>query len=159
MYTLNELSAIEEIKQLKSKYFRMMDGKNWQAWRTVFSDDMVLDVDATVPDQQGNVIKTPTQTGATAVVAFVSDLLKDMKTVHHGHMFEITLTSETTAEGVWAMEDIVESPNGKLQGYGHYHEKYIKINGQWYIQYSHLTRLRLDMTGDFEKDTAAATQL
>lgn len=159
MYTPSQLSAIEEIRQLKSKYFRMMDTKNWDAWRTVFADDMVLDVDVTVPDADGEVIKSPTQHGAEAVVQSVSALLKDMRTVHHGHMFELTQLSDSQAEGVWAMEDIVEGANGKLHGYGHYHEKYKKIDGQWLIAYSHLTRLRLDITGDFEKDVAAAAFL
>lgn len=159
MYTPFELSAIEELRQLKSKYFRMMDTKNWDAWRTVFAEDMVLDVDVTVPDENGEVIKSPTQEGGDNVVQAVSALLKDMKTVHHGHMFEVSLLSDTEAEGVWAMEDIVEGANGKLHGFGHYHEKYIKIDGRWFIRYSHLTRLRLDITGDFEKDVAAAAFL
>lgn len=132
-----------------------MDDKNWQQWRNVFSDDMVLDVDMTVADNEGKIVKSPTIRGADNVVAAISTLLKNMKTVHHGHMFEVELTSSTTASGIWAMEDIVESKNGKLHGYGHYHENYIKKEDKWLICYSHLTRLRLDIKGDFETDAAA----
>ena len=159
MLTLEELSAIEEIKQLKAKYFRMMDSKNWTEWRTVFTDDMRLDVDQTVPDEQGNVVQSPAVCGGDNVVASVSTLLKDFTTVHHGHTFEITIESPSTASGIWAMEDIVKTPNGKLHGAGHYHEKYIKIEGQWYIQYSHLTRLYLDVSGSFMDDVAKTAYL
>ncbi len=51
-------------------------------------------------------------------------------TVHHGHMPEITLLSDTTARGIWAMEDKLWWPEGSplvhLHGYGHYHETYEK---------------------------------
>lgn len=30
------------------------------------------------------------------------------ETVHHGHMPEINLTSAATAEGIWAMYDVVD---------------------------------------------------
>ncbi len=60
-------------------------------------------------------------------------------------MPEITLTGPGTASGIWSMEDIVEFPDGTvLQGYGHYHETYRKVDGEWRIATLHLTRLRMD---------------
>ena len=155
MYNLEQLSAIEEIKQLKSRYFRLMDTKQWDEWRTIFTDDMVQITDITVPDANGEVMQNQPINGGDEMVACVSKLLQNFKTVHHGHMFELIALSDETAEGIWAMEDIVETPNGKLQGYGHYHEKYAKVNGQWRISYSHLSRLRVDVSGDFFADAAA----
>jgi hypothetical protein len=62
------------------------------------------------------------------------------------HAPEIELTSETTARGVWALEDVVRfGPGVNLRGYGHYHETYEKIDGQWRIKSSKLTRLRVDV--------------
>jgi hypothetical protein len=53
------------------------------------------------------------------------------------------------------MEDILAWSDGKkLQGYGHYHETYRKEAGQWKIATLHLTRLRVDMTGDWEPAVA-----
>ena len=53
--------------------------------------------------------------------------------MHHGHMPEIELTSDTTATGIWAMEDHLWWPEGSalqhLHGYGHYHETYVKLAG------------------------------
>jgi len=37
-----------------------------------------------------------------------------------------------------------DSPIRALHGYGHYHETYRKIGGEWRIQSMKLTRLRLD---------------
>ena len=67
-------------------------------------------------------------------------------TVHLVHAPEISLTSMTTARGVWAMNDLVRLlPAVTLHGYGHYHETYEKLDGQWRISSSRLTRLREDI--------------
>jgi hypothetical protein len=34
-----------------------------------------------------------------------------------------------------------------LEGYGHYHETYSKIDGNWYIASMRLSRLRVDRLG------------
>jgi len=159
MYTLEELSAIEEIKQLKSRYFRLMDTKQWEAWRDIFTDDMVQITDVTVPDASGEVVSNPPINGGDDMVANVSKLLQNFHTMHHGHMFEITIDSATSAKGIWAMEDIVETPNGKLHGFGHYHENYTKVDGEWRISFSHLTRLRVDISGDFYADVQATNSV
>ena len=66
-------------------------------------------------------------------------------TVHQGHMPEITLTSDTTATGIWALHDIVIWPGGtRLDGFGHYHETYVKGHDGWRIASSKLTRLQAD---------------
>jgi hypothetical protein len=129
---------IEAIKQLKARYFRTMDTKNWDAMQLVFSDDVVIDT----TESGGTVI-----TGAAAFMAFLQDAIGDVVTVHHGHTPEIELSSPTTADGVWAMADVLRWPNGsELHGYGHYHETYEKIDGSWRIKTSKLTRLRMDFT-------------
>ena len=132
------MDDIEAIKQLKARYFRTMDTKDWDAMRQVFSDDVVTDTTAS----GGNVI-----TGADEFMTFLRESIGDVVTVHHGHMPEIELTSPTTAKGVWAMEDMLRWPNGaELHGYGHYHETYEKVDGTWRIKTLTLTRLRQDFT-------------
>ncbi|WP_242423801.1 nuclear transport factor 2 family protein, partial [Frankia sp. EI5c] len=60
---------------------------------------------------------------------------------------EITLTSPSSATGIWAMEDRVRFPDGtELLGFGHYHETYAKVGGAWRISRQKLTRLRMDFT-------------
>lgn len=73
--------------------------------------------------------------------------------VHHGHTPEIALTSDTTARGIWAMEDSLWWTNGDheehVQSYAHYHEEYRKVDGRWCISARRLTRLRVETTPGF----------
>jgi uncharacterized protein (TIGR02246 family) len=129
---------VEAIKQLKARYFRTMDTKDWDAMRQVFTDDVVIDTSAA----GGNVAH-----GVDAFMDFLRGALEGTVTVHHGHMPEIELTSDTTATGVWALHDIVIGLGGmRLDGYGHYHETYVKTAGGWRIASSTLTRLHMDLT-------------
>lgn len=129
---------VEAIKQLKARYFRTMDTKDWAAMRTVFTDDVIVDTSSS----GGGVV-----TGADEFLAFLAPTLQDVVTVHHGHMPEITVTSETEAAGTWSMEDMLRFPDGsELHGYGHYHETYEKAGGEWRIKTLTLTRLRVDFT-------------
>ena len=129
---------IEALKQLKARYFRLMDTKDWDAMRQVFTDDVVMDT----TESGGGVI-----TGADEFMAFLRDALGEAITAHHGHTPEITLTSPNTATGIWALQDLVIFPSGvRLLGYGHYHETYVKRDDNWLIASSTLTRLHMDFT-------------
>ena len=129
---------IEAIRRLKARYFRLMDTKDWDGMREVFTDDVVIDT----AEAGGQVAR-----GADEFMAFLREALGDAVTVHQGHMPEIDLTSETTATGVWALNDIIIWSSGmRLDGYGHYHETYEKSDGEWRIKSSKLTRLHTDFT-------------
>src|SRR5688500_1903655 len=113
---------VEAIKRLKARYFRTMDTKDWDGMREVFTDDVVIDTS----EARGERVE-----GADAFTAFLQEALAGTTTVHHGHMPEIELTSDTTATGVWALHDIVIWPGGmRLDGYGHYHETYEQREGE-----------------------------
>ncbi len=131
---------IHAIQQLKARYFRMMDTKDWAGFGATFADDVVIDMTG-----EGGTITT----GIGAFLTFLRPTLESVTTVHHGHMPEITLTSATTAEGVWAMEDELwwpdDSPLQHMHGYGHYHETYTKGADGWRIASLRLTRLRRDI--------------
>lgn len=131
------LLEIEAIKQLKARYCRLLDTKDWQAWRALFSDDFLSDTSKA----GGKVIR-----GADEFVAFTRKSLRSQATVHQVHAPEIELTSATTARGIWALEDVVRfGPGVNLRGYGHYTETYEKVDGRWLITSSTLTRLREDV--------------
>lgn len=140
---VRRLVAIEEIKQLKARYFRALDRKEWDEFGAVLARDAVLEV-----PEAGMVTE-----GRDAIVAAVSAALAGARTVHHGHMPEIEVTGPDTARGTWAMSDYVEwPPTGAgdrvgLQGYGHYREEYVREEGRWRITRSRLERLRVDPLG------------
>ena len=145
-----DLADIEAIRQLKARYFRHLDPKNWPEWRKVFTDDVEIRVDVTL-DKDGTGGWHPEHPkGGDAFVAHISEFLKPpFMTVHHGHTSEITITGPAAATGIWAMEDIVSpTPEQTVWGYGHYHERYRKeADGEWRIAGFHLSRLRFDYGG------------
>ena len=136
--------AIEQIKALKARYFRCMDGKDWPGLRNVFTDDVITDFRESVqPSNEALLIQ-----GADKYIEMLAPVLQPLVTVHHGHMPEIVLLSPTTASGIWAMEDKLWTdgamPWQRLHGYGHYHEKYRLQADGWRIAEIRLSRLRLD---------------
>lgn len=143
------LADIEAIRQLKARYFRHLDTKNWSEWRKVFTDDVEIRVDVTVDKDGAGGLYPEHPKGGDAFVAHISDFLKPpFMTVHHGHTSEIAITGPDTATGIWAMEDIVSpTPDTTIWGYGHYHERYRKESGEWRIAGFHLKRLRFDYGG------------
>jgi hypothetical protein len=143
MDALDRLTAIEEIKRLKARYFRCVDSKDWESFKSLFAADAVFDISADLP---GCVLTGPEKIAATARAG-----LEGCVSVHHGHCPEIEITSPTHATGIWAMEDRLRwsadspMPNQTLHGYGHYIETYERSAGRWQIKTMKLTRLRVDI--------------
>ena len=133
------MDDIEAIKQLKARYFRLMDTKDWPGMRRVFAPDVHVDMEA-----EGGGVHDDVESFFTMLEA----ALAGVTTVHHGHMPEIQVTSATTATGIWAMEDMLwfgeDGPASHMHGYGHYHETYVKLEGEWRIKSLTLNRLRVD---------------
>jgi hypothetical protein len=163
MTDIETLLALEEIKQLKARYFRCVDSKDWAGLAQVFAPDAILDLadgararNPLTGEFDQPPLDFPPLTSVEAIVAQISQSVQRLVTVHHGHMPEIRLTSGTSAEGIWAMEDMLRSPDGtplpwappftNMHGYGYYHESYRRIEGSWRIAFLRLTRLRVDLS-------------
>jgi hypothetical protein len=145
MTDLERLLAIEDIKRLKSKYFYYLDYKDWEGWRRdVFAPDMEFHV----PEALEEPIR-----GVDVFIEWTAKSAGEQVSTHHGHMPDIEILTETTAKGIWAMEDILRLPKDKpspmgytyLHGFGHYHETYTKGASGWRIQTVRLTRLYVEM--------------
>lgn len=138
MNDLERLVAIEDIKNLKARRIRAMDEKRWDDYEAMHAEDHVSETYA----------GGEPAIGAKANTARLAKVLGHITSVHHAHTPEITITSATTAEGVWAMEDMLFWKQGGeshwLHGYGHYHEKYRKGPKGWQFIYRKLTRIRVD---------------
>lgn len=139
---------LEAIRQLKARYCRFLDTKDVDSWRGVFSTDVVVTLDMAVSTAGADPQTAPPIVGVDNFVPVILGGLEAVATMHHCHTPEITLTSATTAIGIWAMEDLLVFPDGReMHGAGHYHETYEKRAGSWRIKSLHLTRTLLKITG------------
>jgi hypothetical protein len=148
MDRLERLEAIEAIRNLKARYFRLMDTKQWDELRSVFASDLkVLTPEGAVYTEGGDVY-----------TAALRNSLEHALSVHQGLAGEVEIEAdgpdgEQWARAVWAMQDIIswEDRHPKtgwksILGRGHYHETYRYENGAWRIATLTLTRLSLEIT-------------
>ena len=127
MDELIRLAAIEDIKQLKHRYFRCVDMKDWDLIDSVFHDDFVGDFRGSATDPVSGFNAAPDATseviyGREATVASFRAAGATFTSVHHGHNPEITVTSPSNAHGIWALFDTLRFPEGDMaefQAYGH----------------------------------------
>jgi hypothetical protein len=136
---LRRLADIEAIKQLRSRYTRAVDTKDWGLYRDSLTADARLSTDRGIDE------------GREHIVAVISSALEQAKTVHHVHQPEIELTGADSATGTWAMYDFVEFDTFSLRGYGYYADEYVRTPDGWKIKSSTLTRIRVDAEGDFPR--------
>ncbi len=123
------------IANLKARYCRLLDTKDWEGWGQLFTEDFHLDVTGS----GGDVVK-----GRDAVVASVRGSIGTAKTAHQVHFPEIEIDGDS-ATAIWAMEDRVVWEGGRaLTGWGHYHERYVRTAEGWRIAEQKLTRLHMD---------------
>src|SRR4051794_31862222 len=100
--TPKELAAIEDIKRLKASYFRLVDTKQWAAWRNLFTEDVRVQLDrerSSTSVSLGRSAPPLEFIGADAIVEHARRHMQDCVSVHHGHMPEIELISEHEAKG------------------------------------------------------------
>jgi ketosteroid isomerase-like protein len=123
-----DLQQIELIKRLKYKYLRALDKKDWAELAECFTEDAVTDYDS----------GTYSFKGQENIINFLKEFM-DKPTIvsqHQVHHPEIDISSETTATGVWYLQDILIDldANTALRGAGFYRDEYVKINGEWKIK-------------------------
>jgi hypothetical protein len=144
MDDLTRLIAMEDIRQLKARYFRLMDTRDFGSMRQVFSTDAVFDFSEAGGVYVGEQVLSVR--GRDEVVDWIQDRIGQNTTVHHGHCHEITVDSDTEAHGVIAFEDLIQAPDRRTRlkhGAGHYHERYRFEAGAWRIAETKITRLFL----------------
>jgi len=142
------LLSLERIRQLKARYCRFIDTKQWARLPSLFTEDCRFE----------GLGSAPAGADVATFVAGVSARLQNTISVHHCHMPEIAMTGPNTARGIWAMDDYVEWQDGSpvkeapghrgFRGFGHYEEEYRSDSGEWRISFLRLARLRIDALPD-----------
>jgi hypothetical protein len=125
--TPEDLVEIELIKQLKYRYLRCIDQKLWDDLDDLFVPDAVASYSGGAHAFEGR----------DAIVGFLRDAMasEQFLSSHRCHHPEISLTSPTTATGIWALEDTVLMLDYglSLRGAAFYTDEYVKDDGTWRI--------------------------
>ncbi len=145
MDAIEEFRAREAIRDVKARYCRLLDTKDWPGFAALFTEDAVLDVREDTGCDPFH--------GRETLVAQVRAAVDEARTAHQVHSAEIAFDGDDAADVVWAMQDRVIwapgkspiPPAGSITGYGHYHEHYVRAEGVWRIAALRLTRLIVEM--------------
>lgn len=142
MDRLARLEAIEAIRNLKARYFRLMDTKQWAALEDVFTRDFKV----LTPDGKLWLC------GGAAYAQSLKTSLEQAVSCHQGLTGEIEILGEDEARGIWAMQDVITWHTAHpregwkaILGRGHYHETYRVEDGVWRMATLTLTRLSLEI--------------
>jgi len=125
--TPDDLVEIEAIKQLKYRYFRFLDLKEWDAMSGLFVPEASCAYSAGAYAYEGR----------DAIVEFFRKAMgrETFLSSHKAHHPEITLTGADTATGIWSLDDWVVDLQWELdiRGAAFYTDDYVKRDGEWRI--------------------------
>lgn len=129
----SDLVACREIEQLKYRYVRTLDTKDWDGFRACFTDDAhAVYGDRLVFD------------GPDEIVGFMRDNLgPTMITLHQVHHPELSVDGDT-ATGTWGLQDRVIMTEHRLllDGASYYDDDYRRgADGTWRIARTSYRRL------------------
>jgi hypothetical protein len=138
--TVRQLTEREAIRDLKARYCRLLDAKDWDGVRGLFTPDACLDV---------RVEGIQPVVGADAIVSAVRQSLELMSPAHHAHGGEITLLGPTRAQGTWALGGFgqwqTDGVRHVMRTYGWYDETYEKGEDGWRISVLRLRDVQVDL--------------
>lgn len=125
--TPDDLVEIEAIKQVKYRYFRFLDLKQWDDIATLFVPEATCAYSVGADPFEGR----------DAIVDFFRKSMgrETFLSSHKAHHPEITLTGPDTATAIWALEDWVIDTQWELdiRGAAFYNDDYVKRDGEWKI--------------------------
>ena len=136
---MQNLVEKDQIKELKARYFRGLDTKDWDLFASTLTEDVR-------GRYSGGQLSFD---GKDPLVDFMRENLSvgTVITMHHGHHPEISINDDGIgATGVWYLQDMVIDLVGKTRLYGAavYKDEYRKENGAWLI-----SRTGYDRTFEF----------
>lgn len=138
------LEDLEAIKRLKYRYFRCIDKALWDEIGDCFAEDGVADYG------EYGVIE-----GRVAIAKFFKEGIGPAYSmcVHQGHNPEIDMTSDTTATGIWELDNfmVTTEPIVGLWIAAWYEDEYVKEKGEWKIK---RTKVIFIFRSDIEKGWA-----
>lgn len=144
---LRTLEDVHAIMQLKHRYFRLLDHKQWPELRTCFTDDVETHYES------GHYQFS----GVEDVMRFLSESLDGLReggrfALHLGHHPEIELIGPTEARGLWTLHAPILDRDSSRAGWqdSFYEDEYRKEDGAWRISrigYTSFTHATWETTG------------
>lgn len=127
---LRQLEDIHAITQLKHRYFRLLDHKQWDELRQCFTEDVESHYESGHYQFRG----------VDALMTFLSESLDGLTeggrfALHLGHHPELELTGPDTARGRWTLHaPIVDRSEGRVgRQDSFYQDEYRREDGIWRI--------------------------
>lgn len=135
-YTLEQLSDLEDIRQLKARYFRCIDTGAEAELATLFAEDVEIDL-------KGGGYRLRVQGRAEMVDFIGSSFNSDIVAMHHGHTPEIAFAGPDLAKGTWYLQDRFIDPvrGTDTVGSSLYHDTYRRTAEGWKIAASEYERV------------------
>ena len=128
---VQRLKDVQAIKELKSKYFRALDTKNWDELETTMTPNI------STAYSNGKLVFH----GPKEITNYFKESMPDTEiTLHQGHNPVIWFESDTVAYGKWYLQDNLIFAEGnpycgtQIQGSAIYTDKYVKVDGEWLIE-------------------------
>ncbi|WP_313801499.1 nuclear transport factor 2 family protein [Sphingobium sp.] len=127
-YSVQQLSDMEDIRTLKHRYFRGIDTADLELLTPLFTADIGV-------DYRGGNYRVRLEGRDNMIEFLANSFHSGAVAMHHGHMPEIILTGEESAEGIWYLEDIFIDLERKLHTTGSaiYRDTYRREDGMWKI--------------------------
>lgn len=122
---VEDLVRIREIEQLKYRYMRAVDTRDWDLLASTLAPDVIA--------EYGDRLSFESRDDLVRVLSKAMD--DSTISLHHLHQPEITLDGDT-ASGVWALHDRVIRKREKviIDGASIYHDEYRRgADGEWLI--------------------------
>lgn len=122
-----DLVAIEQIKQLKARYFRGTDTCNLDLLRSILAPDVKISFDSPTYQFELN--------GMNEAIEFYRSSFTNRRFgMHHGHTPEIEVNGDE-ATGLWYLHDLFINLDEQtlLNGSALYEDHYVKAQGEWRI--------------------------
>lgn len=127
----------QSICQRKAQYCRFLDTKDWDAFAELFCEGLELDV-------SGGTDVAPV-VGRSAALEMIRSHIETAKTVHQVGSPEMSEQAPGRVQVIWAMQDVVDTDEYRIHGYGNYHETWERQGGVWRIAVLTLKRFVIDL--------------
>jgi hypothetical protein len=128
-----DLVTYRALEELKYRYTRTLDHKDWAGFRACFVDDATA--------TYGGRLEFAS---ADEIVAYMQENLgPTMVTLHQVHHPELAVDGDA-ATGTWSLQDRVIMTEFRLllDGYSCYHDRYVRgDDGQWRIAHTGYERI------------------